>query len=419
MRKTMIGLSAAIISTFFLLLVLLLMGGGGTVDPVGPLATDDVTIAYAKTCSKLHTPWEVVMLTDAIYAQREGADGIENVNPLLTALQFSRMTVSMNELEISVDEETGEEIQSWRVAKTATYTGRDEILAALSLADEDLDGLDADTFLAKMERILSDRSTEDRRYTGDILGNYDLSSVLEQYTNLTDEERPAVLDLYGSGYLLDRLDDGTREQVHQIMAKNGMYQHITIDGDYESLDGVLFTGGATDVVYYCQLDPKWAHQPYGTDEIGSHGCGPTAMSIVVSSLCSGAYDPIYMANWAYQNGYWAKGAGSYHTLICGAAKAFGLIGEGCPYTDPQRIVDTLENGGLVVALMGPGHFTRSGHFIVLRGVTEAGGILVADPASYTKSEQVWPLETIIAESIKHAADGGPFWAITKGDGDGT
>ena len=40
--------------------------------------------------------------------------------------------------------------------------------------------------------------------------------------------------------------------------------------------------------------------------------------------------------------------------------------------------------------MSKGHFTSSGHFIVLRGVQE-GKILVADPASYTRSQQSWDL----------------------------
>jgi hypothetical protein len=44
-------------------------------------------------------------------------------------------------------------------------------------------------------------------------------------------------------------------------------------------------------------------------------------------------------------------------------------------------VDSLSSGKLVVVIMGKGHFTSSGHFIVLCGVTSEGKILVADPAS--------------------------------------
>ena len=41
--------------------------------------------------------------------------------------------------------------------------------------------------------------------------------------------------------------------------------------------------------------------------------------------------------------------------------------------------------------MAKGHFTSNGHFIVLRGITEDGKVLVADPASYKRSGQEWPV----------------------------
>lgn len=49
--------------------------------------------------------------------------------------------------------------------------------------------------------------------------------------------------------------------------------------------------------------------------------------------------------------------------------------------------DQMEIKKLVVAIMSEGHFTSSGHFIVLRGVKD-GQIMVADPASYKRSEQL-------------------------------
>jgi predicted double-glycine peptidase len=74
-------------------------------------------------------------------------------------------------------------------------------------------------------------------------------------------------------------------------------------------------------------------------------------------------------------------------------------------------VDALSSGKLVVAIMSKGHFTSSGHFIVLRGVTSEGKILVADPASQKRSQQEWDLSLIMNEARKGAAAGGPFWAI--------
>ncbi|MCO1604476.1 C39 family peptidase [Desulfosporosinus nitroreducens] len=106
-------------------------------------------------------------------------------------------------------------------------------------------------------------------------------------------------------------------------------------------------------------------------------------------------------------------SGSYHSLIPGAAKAFGLQAEGCSAKEPQKIVDALSSGKLVVALISKGHFTSSGHFIVLRGVTTEGKILVADPASKKRSEQEWNLSIILDEAHKSAGAGGPFWIISQ------
>ena len=70
----------------------------------------------------------------------------------------------------------------------------------------------------------------------------------------------------------------------------------------------------------------------------------------------------------------------------------------------------LAEAKLVVAIMSEGHFTSSGHFIVLRGVKD-GKIMVADPASYTRSEQLWDLSIILNEASRRAGAGGPFWII--------
>ena len=177
-----------------------------------------------------------------------------------------------------------------------------------------------------------------------------------------------------------------------------------------SLGSVRFTDGAVEVVYFNQLDERYANEPYGTDDIGGYGCGPTAMSIVVSSLAGDIVDPIEMAQWSYENGYWCSKSGSYHALIPAAAKAWGLPVEGCTASEPQRIVDALSEGKLVVALMTKGHFTSSGHFIVLRGVQDEQ-ILVADPASTSRSQKAWDLSIILNEASKSAAAGGPFWII--------
>ena len=192
---------------------------------------------------------------------------------------------------------------------------------------------------------------------------------------------------------------------------DGMFQYTGGSPSIPPLGDICFTDGITQVIYFNQLDERYASKPYGTDHIGGYGCGPTAMSIVVSSLTGSIVDPVEMSAWAYENGYWCSKSGSYHSLIPGAAQAWDLPVTGCTAAEPQRIVGALSQGTLVVALMGKGHFTSSGHFVVLRGVTSDGKILVADPASYTRSEKEWDLSIILDEASVRAGSGGPFWII--------
>lgn len=198
-----------------------------------------------------------------------------------------------------------------------------------------------------------------------------------------------------------------------LFLEDGMFQSIFTEESITgipSLGDVIFTYGATEVVYFNQLDERYCNEPYGTDHIGGYGCGPTAMSIVVSSLTNNTVDPVEMSEWAYENGYWCSKSGSYHSLIPGAAKHWNLPVEGCTVSEAQRILDSLAEGKLVVALMTKGHFTSSGHFIVLRGVQDEK-ILVADPSSYNRSQKTWDLSIILNEASRSAAAGGPFWII--------
>lgn len=238
----------------------------------------------------------------------------------------------------------------------------------------------------------------------------------------TKEEKWYIYTLVynGEAYFADHVFHLTEDQktlaadyAHNLslFLGDGMLQYTEYDGTtITSLGDIRFTDGATEVVYFNQLDQRYANQPYGTDNIGGYGCGPTSMAIVISSLTDDLVDPIEMAEWAYQNGGWCKGQGSYHSLIPNAAKAWGLAVEGCTASEPQRILDALSSGKLVVAIMSPGHFTTGGHFIVLRGVKD-GKILVADPASTSRSQKAWDLSIILNEAGKRAGAGGPFWLI--------
>ena len=94
-----------------------------------------------------------------------------------------------------------------------------------------------------------------------------------------------------------------------------------------------------------------------------------------------------------------------------AAKAFGLQVEQVSVLEGQKIADALSNNKLIIALMGKGTFTSSGHFIVLRGITEQGNVLVADPKSKKNTQKTFPLGLLLSEAKGNADGLGPFWII--------
>jgi len=342
----------------------------------------------------------------------------------------------MDEIASTIDEILGEGVDDAkaRIAQDFASTGGDnyEIVEPFSVTDN------ANSFIAQYcaakEQSWAEISLDGMR--GILRGG---KSHLYSYTRTSetrtveadDPDTPDVVETksetwyiytlsYNSeAYFADHIFHLTDDQKEladdyaqnlSLFFSDATYQHTQYGGSTVSLGDVRFTDGATEVVYFNQLDQRYANKPFGTDNIGGYGCGPTSMAIVVSSLTDDLVDPAEMAKWAYEHGGWCKGQGSYHSLIPNAAKAWGLSVEGCTASEPQRILDALSQGKLVVALMSKGHFTTTGHFIVLRGVKD-GQILVADPASTSRSQKVWDLSIILNEAARRAGAGGPFWIV--------
>lgn len=176
--------------------------------------------------------------------------------------------------------------------------------------------------------------------------------------------------------------------------------------------GEYLLGGNVLLRYYNQADPAWAEAPFGSDPVGTHGCGPTALAMAVSSLTGTVTDPAAMAAWAGAEGYSAPHSGSYLSIVEGTAEHYGLTCESLDPEDPEGLYSRLAAGGVVVALMGPGHFTRGGHFILLHGVTLTGELLAADPYSRENSLMVWTPELICSELSASRYNGSPLWLLT-------
>ena len=163
----------------------------------------------------------------------------------------------------------------------------------------------------------------------------------------------------------------------------------------ENLYDIVFTGreNSQNVVYFSQYDSRWGSQMYGrTNTIAGAGCGPSSLAICISTLTNKTVTPPAVCEWSVKTGH-----------RCVPCRGIGQ--------SRKQLIQALQDGKLVVAIMSQGHFTRGGHFIVLRVITSQGKILVADCASYERSQKEWDINIFLNECNKGAAAGGPFWVL--------
>lgn len=150
----------------------------------------------------------------------------------------------------------------------------------------------------------------------------------------------------------------------------------------------------------------------GNDPISIYGCGPTVLSMLVSSFTEQEITPDAMAAWARDNHYWVSTSGSAHALIPEGAAYYGLSVE--PFSDytEQGMIQALHDESILVALVGPGHFTSSGHFIIIADYWSGSAVRIVDPNSLENTQIPWQAGLILNELNYSAQSGGPLWKIS-------
>ena len=182
---------------------------------------------------------------------------------------------------------------------------------------------------------------------------------------------------------------------------------------YEAaLSGSGYNGA---VVYYNQGDSPWAEHVfksrYGSNKIRIAGCGPTSMAICISTITGKKVTPIQTCDWGAKQGLYIPG-GWHHNCTYKIAKHWGLKCEGLD-RNKSKLKKALKQGKMVVAIMGPGHFTLRGHFIVLYSISKDGKkVKVADCGGRARN-RYWDIDTVFNESKTCNDAHCPFWAISK------
>ena len=179
---------------------------------------------------------------------------------------------------------------------------------------------------------------------------------------------------------------------------------------------VLLDTALGPMSYYNQHDSHWGSYLYGgKDSISKYGCGPTTAAMIVSAFgnVNGSITPKEMANWSAAYGYYAPKSGSYHDYIPAVLSAFDLIVDSVSAENrtPAGIADLLNNGHILVALMGKGALTNGGHFIIITKQNPNGTVSIADPNSYPNTQKEWDPAQLMRELKKNYDAGGPLWSV--------
>lgn len=290
---------------------------------------------------------------------------------------------------LSIETRLGNTNDYWQVAITSVLNEQN-----VALLNEDKI---VQTMKDKMQYKL-DPKYKDGKLVGYILVIYDMTpDELMDKLGFDDQQKT------WAGLIADTISDS------DYSAPVGSSDN-SADAD---LSDIVFTGrgNSKDVVYFSQYDSRWGSQMYGkTNTIAGAGCGPSSLAICISTLTNKTVTPPEVCAWSVKTGHRCEGSGSYHSLIPDGAAHWGVPCRGIGQSKKQ-LVQALQDGKLVIAIMSQGHFTRGGHFIVLRGISSQGKILVADCASYERSQKEWDISIFLNECNKGAAASGPFWVL--------
>ncbi|MGN0384613.1 MAG: C39 family peptidase [Lachnospiraceae bacterium] len=173
-------------------------------------------------------------------------------------------------------------------------------------------------------------------------------------------------------------------------------------------------------VDYKQNDCKWGGLPYAVDgeksTIKSAGCGPTSLADVLAAIVSTYIDPVTLAAWARYHNYKVKNSGTSYSFFVPCAKEYGVTvrrlntanvyGKSTNSVHEQASAE-LQNGNWIIACMGKGLWTSSGHYIVVYGA-EGGKVYINDPASSSAARACNSWQTFISQ-VKY------YWVVEVPD----
>lgn len=156
--------------------------------------------------------------------------------------------------------------------------------------------------------------------------------------------------------------------------------------DFENSGFIGTDGNRMSIPLYYQYASPWGNKKYGSGNIAKNGCGPTCIAMVFSYLRNENIYPNDIVDFT-KDKYYIAGSGSSWSIFAACASNWDI---GCKYIgiNAGNIANELSAGHPVILSMGPGTFTKSGHFIVLTGINEDGTVTVNDPNDNSKKNHI-------------------------------
>lgn len=230
---------------------------------------------------------------------------------------------------------------------------------------------------------------------------------VKETTKITQQEKEEKETVETEAQRLERVkreakENGYPEGVIDLLGKNKETIDFVEDYGEKKDDPSADTIGndleAGEIPQLIQWDERWGYAPYGTSIVAVSGCGPTCLSMVAAGLNEDpSITPAKVAAYGTENSYVDENNDTYWKFMSEAGANWnlscyeGLLSE-------EKVSAELTAGHPIICSVGPGDFTKIGHFIVLTGY-ESGNVTVNDPFSQKNSDKTW-VYAEIADQIK-------------------
>lgn len=172
--------------------------------------------------------------------------------------------------------------------------------------------------------------------------------------------------------------------------------------------GTLPSAGAfRQPVDYKQGDSRWGRRMYSShgdksQTMASSGCGPTAMADAAATLIDPAVTPWTLAELALAWGDRTYNSGTATSFFRHIQEKYGFS-KLVSSTGLAAVKACLDAGGYVICRMGPGYWTKGGHYICAWKYDDSY-IYCNDPASSSRKRQK------LADFAKQRKD---FWCFHR------